>query len=907
MTYVRHVAKTMLCSKCEGVGLVERKTCPMCHGYGVGLILEGRFIYAAINLSWPIIVLRRLRQMVYAVGDFAIFMVGLLGLTALLWWYVADPSSFGEMNRYMFWRQKNWLLLIFWISLLFDMLLWYRVRQRAYAKQKISRFKKFSEQAADWNIVDKLPKINAAAALSEGLILVMEKTYLLAARLKISQLTVMQLAYCLLSNHREILALFGRLNVDLEKMLDKIGHQLARSRQSADSSFLSVDLKKALVEAYAVAYENNHQQVKAVDILRPIWQNDKILAEIFYDLSVDEGKLQNTIAWSQVNDRLIANYHLYKKMARFKPASAMNRAYTAIATPLLDHFSFDLTLRAKFGYLDVCVGREQETEEIFEQLRSGRRGLVLVGEEGVGKNAIVENLAQLMVLESVPEMLRDKRLVEVDLARLLGGATAAEAQERMLGILNEVTRSGNIILYLPAIESLSGLSVGSGDSLDLSEIVASAINRQGVFVVATSGAESYRRSLERGPLGQALARVEVAEPEGNAAIQMIESKIVYLENKFKVFYTYEALSEAVKLSSRYLHEQFLPAKAIVVLEKAGAEAANDQSGRPVVDGRAVAQAISQSAHVPATQVSQSESQLLLDLEAKIHERLIGQEAAVKMVAESLRRARVELREGKRPIANFLFLGPTGVGKTELAKAIAAIYFGDEDYMIRLDMSEYQLPESLNKMIGSEGQSGYLTEKVRQAPSSLILLDEIEKAHPDILNVFLQVMDDGRLTDGRGRTIDFTNAIIIATSNIGAVYIQEQLRAGLDVANIQAAVIDKYLVEKMRPELINRFDGIIVFKPLSLEEVAAVAGLLLNKTKQLLSDKGINLVVSQSGLQILAQAGWQPEFGARPLRRLLQDKIDNVVATKLLSNELARRDTVEIDDQAEIVVHKAEKL
>jgi len=306
-------------------------------------------------------------------------------------------------------------------------------------------------------------------------------------------------------------------------------------------------------------------------------------------------------------------------------------------------------------------------------------------------------------------------------------------------------------------------------------------------------------------------------------------------------------------------------------------------------------------------ITEEESDILLNLEAKIHERMINQEEAVNMVAASLRRARAEMSENKRPIASFLFLGPTGVGKTELAKTVADIYFGSEKNMIRLDMSEYQHQDSIGKMIGETGSRGYLTEAVRKAPFSLILLDEIEKAHKDILNLFLQVMDDGRLTDAGGRTIDFTNAIIIATSNAGAVFIQEQLRAGINIEMIKEDLINEYLNKVMRPELLNRFDGIIVFKPLSMANVEAIAGLMLKGIGKMLEAKGIRMKVAREAVKKLARAGFDPKFGARPLRRLLQDKIENVIANKILSGELVRRDTLVIDSSAEIKIEKRQKL
>jgi ATP-dependent Clp protease ATP-binding subunit ClpC len=340
------------------------------------------------------------------------------------------------------------------------------------------------------------------------------------------------------------------------------------------------------------------------------------------------------------------------------------------------------------------------------------------------------------------------------------------------------------------------------------------------------------------------------------------------------------------------------------LEQAAVKVSGERGEHALVGKDDILTVISEITSIPITKIGESEGKRLLMLEDEIHKRMIAQEEAVKQVSSSLRRARTELREGKRPIANFLFLGPTGVGKTELAKTVSEVYFGKEEYMIRVDMSEYQHPDSIKKLIGdASGAKGYLTEKVRKAPFSLVLLDEIEKAHKDILNVFLQVMDDGRLTDGQGRTIDFTNAILIATSNAGANYIQDEIYKGTAIDEIKTVLINEQLRAVMRPELINRFDGVIVFEPLSLENVVDICRLMLKNIEKILAAKGINFRYEEAGLRILAQAGYDPKFGARPLRRLLQEKVEDEIANHILDGSLKRRDTLVIDEQANISVEK----
>jgi ATP-dependent Clp protease ATP-binding subunit ClpC len=449
-----------------------------------------------------------------------------------------------------------------------------------------------------------------------------------------------------------------------------------------------------------------------------------------------------------------------------------------------------------------------------------------------------------------------------------------------------------------------GITSGSEESLDLAGVLAAAIERAGFYCLASASDQHYAKYIENSPLGSMLPKVDIKEPKGNQAIQIIESKIGAMEGKYNIHYTYNAIEEAVALSVKYLHDKYLPAKAIEILEHSAVKIGKSRGEHALVQKDDIQSLIGEITGIPVTRIGDNEGKRLLSLESDIHARMIAQKEAVKQVAASLRRARTELRESNRPIANFLFLGPTGVGKTELAKTVSEVYFGKEEYMIRIDMSEYQYPDSINKLIGDiSGDMGYLTERVRKSPFSLVLLDEIEKAHKDILNVFLQVMDDGRLTDGQGRTIDFTNAIIIATSNVGAAYIQDEIKSGTAISKIKNNIINEHLRTVMRPELINRFDGVIVFEPLSLENVVEICRLMLKKVEKLLTDKGIYLRCDEDGVRELARAGFDPKFGARPLRRVIQERVEDKIANQILAGNLKRRDTVFIDEYASVLVEK----
>ncbi len=871
----------------------------------------GRFIFWGSDLRGSIIRLGRVKEKITYFLRFLNWLFVLAGwLAGGVWLFQYRAGFIAQPFKALLAHDFDPLIFIFVLSLWFDLFLIYSVSRAKIADRKIN-FRLFTVNSKKSDHVSRKSsrKYNVAGAYSASSFKIIEEAYLLANSLRQSEVGVIHLFRVLLKN-KEIQNLFIRLNVDAKRLVNLVDRHLAEpfDKKRLGHIELAVNLQKILVSAFADACRLQQSSVDALNIILFCYDQDDSLREILDELEIDPAKIYNTVAWFRVNRRLLESYHNYRRLALLKPGSNMNRAYTAIATPTLDHFGHDLTIEAKMGNLEICVGRQKEINSIFESFSGGHNGVLLVGPSGVGKKAIVSGLAQLMVEENVPAFLKDKRLVELDVSRLLAGADPSQAQERLFTSLNELARSGNIILYINNIENLIGISAGDQESLDVSEVLAESLGRRQIYCLATATSENYTRYIENKALGNGLTTIGVKEPEFDEAIQILESKVGVLESKYDIYIVYSALEQAVAMSSRYLHDQFLPLKAINLLEKAAIIAAKELKDDPTkcFCGREqVAAAISELTGIPVSKVTISESQKLLNLESEIHRRLVGQSEAVGAVAASLRRARAEMKDSKRPIASFLFLGPTGVGKTELAKSVSEIYFGDEDYLVRLDMSEYQSADSVKKMIGDvDGTLGYLTEAVRKKPFSLVLLDEIEKANPDILNLFLQMLDDGRLTDGQGRTISFAESIIIATSNIGALYIQEQIKAKTALNLIKQELIDNQLNQYMRPELINRFDGIIVFKPLSEEDVFTVATLMLKKIKKNLADYGIGLKADKAGVEILAKEGYDPKFGARPLRRLLQDKIEDIIATKILSGELKRRDNVIIDKQANIKIEKA---
>jgi ATP-dependent Clp protease ATP-binding subunit ClpC len=905
------------CPSCQGSGKQGLGfDCSVCGGIGSGVFLNGYFFHWQPRIGFAMIELDRVRKQINLLFNLVAFVIGVIGLIALSAWVMMTASTLVSLSDFAFWSQRHWLLFIFWLSTVADFFVIYRMSREYLAEQAIKVFKySANDQGAlselnNWEELKKAEHgqvIDVSKAMNAEAYAMVEEAYLLARKLRHAKVTPMHVFFVCLGT-REASSIFSRLGADFDRLLEKLKEHLSTKELAKVETDLSLETKQLLIDSYLMASKWGQRKVSPKNLIYSALKYEQMLSEILYDMEIDHNKIRNVVLWFIINEKQVAAYRRFRSEARFKPASSMDRAYTSVATPILNNFAFDLTLAAKWNKLDFCVSRDDEIGEIWNILESGANGVLLYGPDGAGKKALIAGIAQHMVEEDVPAFLIDKRLLELDVARLVSGVSPSQAEGRMMMILDEVNRAGNIILFLSDIENIMGISSGTGSSLDLSEVLNSAIDRRLLFVFASVNSENYLKYVEGSPLDRSMAKVEISEPKGDQAIQIIESKIAGIEGRYNVYFSYNSIEQSVVLSNKYMHDSYLPEKAIKILELAAVRSSKTKKDFPIILAEDVAKIVSEITSIPLTKLSEQEGKELINLEEKMHERMISQHEAVKMVSASLRRARTELREGVRPIANFLFLGPTGVGKTELAKTVADVYFGSEKYLLRIDMSEYQAADSIRKMIGDpDGTKGYLTELVRKTPFSLVLLDEIEKAHPDILNLFLQVMDDGRLTDGQGRLIDFTNTIIIATSNAGANYIQEEVYKGTPIAAIAEVLINKELSKVMRPELINRFDGVIVFEPLSLNNVVDISRLMLRKVEKLLEAKGIELRTEESGLRVLAKLGFDPKFGARPLRRVIQDRIEDQIANKILSGELKRRDTVVIDEEAMVRVEKGIKI
>lgn len=668
--------------------------------------------------------------------------------------------------------------------------------------------------------------------------------------------------------------------------------------------------------------------------------------------------------------------------AQYREEIQRGRNEEATLTPTLDQYSRDLTAMARAGRLDPVIGREKETERVIQILcRRGKNNPCLIGEPGVGKTAIVEGIAQSLVNGNVPDIVADKRLVSLDMSGLVAKSKyRGEFEDRIKKVINEVETAGNVLLFIDELHTIIGAG-GAEGALDASNILKPALARGDVQVIGATTIEEYRKYIEKdAALERRFQPVQVEEPTEEESIEILKGLRKLYEKHHHVQITDEGVEASVRLSARYVNDRFLPDKAIDLMDEAAAKARlgmmhgsdemmqlnreihqteldmehalqegdiekartlketreNLQASReklekknrrvsknkvPVVGENEIADVVAGWTKIPVSRLTESEASRLQKLEETLHKRVIGQEEAVSAVSKAVRRGRVGLKDPKRPIGSFLFLGPTGVGKTEVSKALAEAVFGNEESMIRVDMSEYMEKHSVSKMIGSppgyvgHEDGGQLSEKVRRNPFSVILFDEIEKAHPDVFNILLQVLDDGHITDSQGRKVDFKNTIIIMTSNAGAQSIIEPKKLGFgakedekqDHERMKASVMEE-VKRIFKPEFLNRIDETIVFRALNKDDMKKIIGIMVRDLQKRCKEQlQIDLVVREAAKEFIVEKAYDRKYGARPLRRKLQNEVEDRLADALIRGEIHAKDRVIVTTKnKEIIVSKDKK-
>ncbi|CAO2164740.1 unnamed protein product [Urochloa humidicola] len=594
----------------------------------------------------------------------------------------------------------------------------------------------------------------------------------------------------------------------------------------------------------------------------------------------------------------------------------------------LNKIGTDVTKLAKEGKFDPVIGREKQIDQVVQILsRRSKNNPCLIGDPGVGKTAIVEGLAQLIAKGDVPETIKGKKVISIDMAGLLDGQVyRGQFEARVKNILREVKRSGKTILFIDEVHTLVGAGTHKDSDLDVANFFKPALARGELQCIGATTHDEYRKYIEKdAALERRFGPVKIPEPTVNETIGILKGLREQYQKHHQVKYTDESLEAAAELSYKYIIDRFLPDKAIDLMDQAGSYASlrhaqekpskEDKDIEAVVTEEDIRHIVSSWTGVPVQKVTTDETNRLLNMEETLHQRVIGQDEAVAAISRAVRRARAGLNEPGRPIGSFIFVGPTGVGKTELAKAVANFYYGSEDAMVRLDMSEFMEKHTVSKLIGSppgyheHSEGGQLTNAVRQRPHTLILFDEIEKAHPDVFNVMLQILDDGRLTDSKGRTVDFKNTLIIMTSNIGGSLVTAN---GHGVGTNYDTTIKELVGEQMkrhfRPEFLNRLDDTIVFKQLTKADVKEIAGIMLNNVAARVRKMGIELQVTENFREFVVEKGFDTNYGVRPLKRAIVRLLEDRLADKILAEEIKEGDSLTVDvDVAGKVVAVVKKI
>lgn len=766
----------------------------------------------------------------------------------------------------------------------------------AFFRFRISRFKpplSLKEASSRLEEIDFAQFFNYKAAL------------LLKKTIKSRNKSSVSLLYYLLRDCYFTSFVFSRLLLDKESLLNGV----ASLKDGGVSEGISDCLKETMVRALSVAEKKNKEMIDSGDLLVALAETNPFLNDFLTRNDIRVKEVDFLVSWHDRSMRQSKKRRRFWEYENLTKIGSLGEEWVFGSGYLLKKFSENWTKKVSFSGFRKIIGHEEEVDAV-ERILAGqnKNNVILVGEIGTGRTAVVDELAGKIFLGNSLEELNHKKIYKLRLHSLIANLEGKEDTEKVLDrLFSEAVSVGNIILVIENIHDFISGEERSG-VVDISGVLEDYLKYPGFKIIGITNYKDYRRKVEPSKIIEStFQKVEISEISPDKAVKLCEMIVPGLERKHNVFITYQALIVAVDFSDRYLKSTFLPEKAMHLLEEAVVLAS--QKKKKVLRKEDVAKIVSEKAEVPVGNVEREEKKVLLNLENEIHKRIINQEIAIKEVSRSLRRSRAQIDTRTGLIGSFLFLGPTGVGKTETAKAIAEVYFGSEKRMVRLDMSEYQNLSDISKMIGSKDEEGVLTEKIIEDPFSLILLDELEKAHPDILNLFLQVLDEGHVTDGLGRKVDFTNCMIVATSNAGYQKIMEAVKEEVALKDVKKDILEE-LFEKgtFRPEFVNRFDGVILFEPLSKDNLANIAHLQLEKLKKNLKEKGIEFKITNDVKTKIVEISYDPVFGAREMQRIIQNKIGDTLASALLSDSIKSGDRVKIkaDDFSLVKINKKEE-
>lgn len=706
----------------------------------------------------------------------------------------------------------------------------------------------------------------------------------------------LHLFYFLLVDNPVLNFVFTRSFLRMSDVKNELKEAVKKYQAPTGETF-TVTFQKTILDALQYAKDRNNLRVKKTDLLSALAKNDEFFKKVLMNAKLKSEDIENLSFWLEDVEEAAEKRKRFWEYEKLAKNGTLAKEWVAGYTLTLDKYSRDLTDLVR-GDSPEFVSHQEEVRAVERILaKRERNNALIVGESGSGRRSVILGLAQRSLLgKSLPEV-NYKRVVELDVAALLAQLKSTEELEETLNrALNDAVTAGNIILFIDNIHNYIGQETKPG-IIDISGALTPFLRLPNFQIIGVTNYEGLHKNIERNSaLLSLFEKVEVAIISKAETLRILESLVPILEKKNRIIISYLALRDIIDLTDRYLSNLTFPEKAMQILDEAAVYVAANTKDKILLP-KHVAKLITEKTEIPVGDIEARERKVLLNLENLIHQRIINQDEAVNDVSTAMRRARADITIRKGPIGAFLFLGPTGVGKTETSKALAEFYFGSEKRMIRLDMSEFQEAKDVSRLIGSPSETGLLVMPVRETPFSLLLLDEIEKANTNILNLFLQVLDEGYLTDGLGRKVDFKNTIIIATSNAGYQIILEAIKKKSEWSGVKQKLLDYFFEGKMfRPEFINRFDAVVVFKPLSKENLLGISQLLLTNLKKNLEEKGIGFKITEPLKEKIVELGYNPTFGAREMRRVIQDKIENVLATALLSGKLVRGQSAEIDPE-----------